>query len=65
MQRHWRDVDRKVPAATAGAALGAIVEAAMVGGLGFEWWPPVATPTVFAFIAGYLVPDRTPPAEEG
>ena len=60
MARQWADVSRKVYAATAGAAIGEIVEAAAIGALGWEWWPVGPASVIGAFALGYLIPEQQP-----
>jgi hypothetical protein len=61
MARQWGDVSRKVYAATAGAALGEIAEAAAIGALGWEWWPIGPASVIGAFALGYLIREPAPP----
>lgn len=64
--RRFEPIDRKVTAATAGSAVGALVEAALVGALGQDWVPPVVLPTLGAFAFGYLrPPERASSGSDG
>lgn len=58
--RNKFDISRKVTASTVGAALGAIVSAGLIEGVGWEWWPAAPTTIVLTFALGYLVPDKRP-----
>ena len=53
------DISRKVTGATVGAALGEILSAGLIEGLGLDWWPRIPTTIVLTFVVGYLVPEKS------
>ena len=53
------NISRKVTGATVGAALGEIISAGLIEGLGLDWWPRIPATIVLTFVVGYLVPEKS------